>query len=102
MAYVLAGAFTALAGILLASRYGSADMDLGTGYDYDAIAGVLVGGTAIQGGAGSAVRTLIGVVVISTIKMVLRLRGFSDQWQYLITGLIVLAVIMLQTVGERR
>lgn len=102
VAYIFAGAFTALASILLASRYGSADMDLGSGYDYSAIAAVLVGGTAIQGGSGSAVRTLIGVVVISTIEIVLRLRGFSDKWQFLITGLIVLAVIMLHTVSERR
>ena len=88
--------------ILLAARYGSGDMELGLGYDYTAIAAVLVGGTAIQGGSGSVVRTLIGVTVIAVIATVLLLRGFSQQWQYLITGLIVLAVIMLHTIGERR
>src|SRR5205814_1621819 len=60
-AYVIAGACAAVSGILLAARYGSGDMELGTGYDYTAIAAVLVGGTAIQGGSGSVVRTLIGV-----------------------------------------
>ncbi len=45
---------------------------------------------------------MIGVVVIATIEVVLLLRGFSQQLQYLITGLIVLGVIILQTVGERR
>jgi ribose/xylose/arabinose/galactoside ABC-type transport system permease subunit len=102
LAYVLAGAFSAVAGILLAARYGSGDMELGLGYDYTAIAAVLVGGTAIQGGSGSVVRTLIGVTVIAVIATVLLLRGYSQQWQYLITGLIVLAVIMLHTIGERR
>jgi ribose/xylose/arabinose/galactoside ABC-type transport system permease subunit len=102
VAYMLAGAFSAVAGILLAARYGSGDMELGLGYDYTAIAAVLVGGTAIQGGSGSVVRTLIGVTVIAIIATVLLLRGFSQQWQYLITGLIVLAVIMLHTIGERR
>ena len=102
VAYVLAGACSAVSGVLLAARYGSGDMELGLGYDYTAIAAVLVGGTAIQGGSGSVVRTLIGVTVIAIIATVLLLRGFSQQWQYLITGLIVLAVIMLHTIGERR
>ncbi len=102
VAYALAGAFSAVAGVLLAARYGSGDMELGTGYDYTAIAAVLVGGTAIQGGSGSVVRTLIGVTVIATIEVVLLLRGFSQQLQYLFTGLIVLAVIMLHSIGERR
>ena len=102
VAYVLAGACSAVSGVLLAARYGSGDMELGLGYDYTAIAAVLVGGTAIGGGSGSVVRTLIGVTVIAVIATVLLLRGFSQQWQYLITGLIVLAVIMLHTIGERR
>jgi len=101
-AYVIAGACAAISGVLLAARYGSGDMELGTGYDYTAIAAVLVGGTAIQGGSGSVVRTLIGVTVIAIIEVVLLLRGFSQQLQYLITGLIVLSVIMLHTIGERR
>ena len=100
-AYVLAGACTAISGILLSARYGSGDMDLGTGYDYSAIAAVLVGGTAIQGGSGSVIRTAIGVLVIAMVQVVLRLRGFSEQLQYLITGPIVLVVIMLHSVGER-
>jgi ribose/xylose/arabinose/galactoside ABC-type transport system permease subunit len=101
-AYVLAGACSAISGILLAARYGSGDMEIGAGYDYSAIAGVLVGGTSIQGGSGSVLRTLIGVTVIAIIEIVLLLRGFSQQLQYLITGLIVLGVIMLHTLGERR
>jgi ribose/xylose/arabinose/galactoside ABC-type transport system permease subunit len=102
VAYVLAGACSAVSGVLLAARYGSGDMELGTGYDYTAIAAVLVGGTAIQGGSGSVVRTLAGVTVIAIIEVVLLLRGFSQQLQYFITGVIVLAVIMLHTIGERR
>ena len=101
VAYGLAGAFTAVSGMLLAARYGSGDMELGAGYDYSAIAAVLVGGTTITGGSGSVVRTLIGVTVIAIVEVVLLLRGFSEQLQYLITGLIVLGVIMLHTLGER-
>ncbi len=101
IAYVLAGGCAAISGVLLAARYGSGDMELGAGYDYTAIAAVLVGGTGISGGSGSALRTFVGVTVIATIEVVLLLRGFSEQLQYLITGIIVLAVIMLHAVGER-
>ena len=102
LAYAIAGTCAAIGGVLLAARYGSGDMELGAGYDYSAIAAVLVGGTGISGGSGSAWRTLIGVIVIAVIEVVLLLRGFSEQLQYLITGLIVLSVIMLHTLGERR
>jgi ribose/xylose/arabinose/galactoside ABC-type transport system permease subunit len=101
-AYGIAGVATGLAGILLAARYGSGDMDIGSGYEYRAIAAVLVGGNAIQGGAGSVWRSGVGVVVLAAIEMALRLRGFDDQWQYFFTGLVMLAVVMLQASVARR
>ena len=101
-AYAIAGATSALAGILLAARYGSGDMDIGGGYEYRAIAAVLVGGTAIKGGAGSVLRGCAGVIVITAIEMVLRLRGYGEEWQYLITGLVLLGVVMAQSEGTRR
>ena len=101
-AYLWAGLFVAVPGIMLAARYNSANMEYGVGYDYDAIAAVLVGGTPIHGGEGSVLRTLVGVAVIATVQAIVLLHGFRQEWQYLITGLIVLFVIMLHTVGGRR
>jgi ribose transport system permease protein len=101
-AYVFAGFCTAIAGILMAARYSSGDMDYGVGYEYQAISAVLVGGTAIQGGAGSALRTLFGAFIISAIEGLLLLNGFSTQMQYFLIGVIVLVVIMLQTFGDER
>ncbi len=101
-AYAIAGVATGLAGILLSARYGSGDMDIGTGYEYRAIAAVLVGGNAIAGGAGSVWRSCIGVAVLAAIEMTVRLRGFSEEWQYVFTGLVMLAVVMLQASGGRR
>jgi len=101
-AYVWAGLFTAVSAVLMAARYASGDMEHGIGYDYHAISAVLVGGTAIQGGDGSALRTLLGTVIISVIQGLLLLWGFSTQMQYLIVGVIVLGVIMLHTLGEAR
>jgi ribose transport system permease protein len=76
-------------------------MNYGLGYEYDAIAAVLVGGTVIKGGAGSVLRTLAGAIVIGVIQVVLVLQGLRTEWQYLIAGLIVLGVIALQTPGTR-
>jgi ribose/xylose/arabinose/galactoside ABC-type transport system permease subunit len=99
--YLYAGLFTAFAGILLAIRYDSASMSYGAGYEYDAVAAVLVGGTAIKGGQGSVVRTLAGAIVIALVQVVLLLQGFRPEWQYLIAGLIVLAMVALQSPGAR-
>jgi ribose/xylose/arabinose/galactoside ABC-type transport system permease subunit len=101
-AYIWAGLFTSLAGIMLAIRYDAANMDYGVGYDYDAIAAVLVGGTAIGGGHGSAWRTLAGAIVIAGVQVMLLLKGLRQEWQYLAAGLIVLAVIILQSRGRGR
>jgi ribose/xylose/arabinose/galactoside ABC-type transport system permease subunit len=96
-AYLWSGMFTALAGILLAIRYGSATMSYGIGYEYDAISAVLVGGISIHGGTGSMWRTLAGIFVIAVVQAVLLLRGFRQEWQFLFAGVIVLGVIALQT-----
>ena len=101
-AYVLAGLCTAFTAVLMAARYGSGDMEHGLGYDYQAISSVLVGGTAISGGEGSALRTLAGAFIIAVVEGLLLLNGFGTQWQYLTIGLIVLGVIMLQSLGEER
>lgn len=101
-AYFWAGLFSAVAGILLGLRYNQANMEFGTGYDYDAIAAILVGGTAIQGGHGSIIRTFAGAIFIATIQVLLLLHGFRQEWQYLFAGIIVLLVVMLQTTGRRR
>jgi ribose/xylose/arabinose/galactoside ABC-type transport system permease subunit len=99
-AYMAAGICTAVAGILMAARYSAGDMELGIGYDYSAISGVLVGGTAISGGEGSALRSVIGAFIIAVCQVLLLLHGFSTQIQYLAIGIIVLVVIMLQTLAD--
>jgi ribose/xylose/arabinose/galactoside ABC-type transport system permease subunit len=91
---------TALAGILMAARYSSGDLELGLGYDYSAISAVLVGGTAVGGGEGSAIRSLVGAFIIAVCQVLLLLHGYSTQIQYLAIGVIVLLVIMLQTLAD--
>jgi ribose/xylose/arabinose/galactoside ABC-type transport system permease subunit len=91
-----------MTGVLLASRYNQANMEFALRYDYDAIAAVLVGGTAIQGGSGSMLRTFVGVAAVSVIQIVLLLHGFREEWRLFITGLIVLAVVVLYSKRQRQ
>jgi ribose/xylose/arabinose/galactoside ABC-type transport system permease subunit len=76
-------------------------MEFALHYDYDAIAAVLVGGTAIQGGSGSMLRTFVGVIAIGVIQVLLLLHGLREEWRILATGLIVLAVIVLYSNRRR-
>lgn len=95
LAWAFFGGCTALTGVFLASFTTSATVTLGGTLTLDAIAAVLVGGTAIAGGRGSAWQTLGGAVLIAVISDVLLLRGFSTGMQILVKGLLVLAVVVL-------
>ncbi len=75
----------------------SATVTLGGTLTLDAIAAVLVGGTAITGGRGSALQTLGGALLIAVIADVLLMRGFSTGAQILVKGILVLAVVVLST-----
>ncbi|WP_432837623.1 ABC transporter permease [Dactylosporangium sp. CA-092794] len=105
LAWAFFGACTALTGVFLASFNTSATVTLGGTLTLDAIAAVLVGGTAIAGGHGSALQTLGGAVLISVLSDVLLLRGFATGTQILVKGVLVLAVVIavhLRTHRSRR
>jgi ribose/xylose/arabinose/galactoside ABC-type transport system permease subunit len=96
LVYAMAGLFSGISGVLLAARYGAGTIEMGSGFDYSAIAGVLLGGTAIAGGQGSVTRSLVGVAVMAVVAVVLLLRDFETQYQYLLTGLIVFIAVLAQ------
>jgi len=96
-AYALAGFFTALGGILLAVRFNSGDMQMGVGLEYQAIAAVLVGGVAVEGGRGSIWGTFGGVMAIAAMNAIALLWGIGIETQRLLVGLAVLAVLVLQS-----
>ncbi|MDR3376552.1 MAG: ABC transporter permease [Ancalomicrobiaceae bacterium] len=101
-AHVLAGAFAAIGGILVASRFGSADMQTARGFEYTAIAAVLIGGTSIAGGSGSLLQTLLGIAAIAVINALALMQGFSMEVQRLTVGCAVLVVIVLQGLGRMK
>ena len=102
VAWAFFGLCLAITGVFLAAFNTSATTNLAGTLTLDAIAAVLVGGTAIAGGKGSALRTLGGAVLISVISDVLLLRGYSTGVQILVKGILVLAVVVLVHVRGRR
>lgn len=101
LAHVAAGAFAAVGGVLISSRFGAADMQTARGFEYTAIAAVLIGGTSIVGGRGSLLQTFLGMGAIAIINALALLQGFSMEVQRLTIGLAVLAVIVIQGIGRR-
>jgi ribose transport system permease protein len=100
--YTLSGLLAGLAGVLLASRLGSGQPVAGGGWELDAIAAVVVGGTLLTGGQGSAVSTLIGVVLLGVILNILTQENISPWWQLLFRGVILLVVVIVQRVLSKR
>jgi len=100
--YAVEGLFVGLAGIVIASRMNSAQPGLGVGYELDAIAAAVIGGTSLAGGEGSIVGTVIGAFLISTLRIGLSVAGVPDQWKSVITGLVVIGAVWLDILRRRR
>jgi simple sugar transport system permease protein/ribose transport system permease protein len=92
----------ALAGVFVATQFGQGTLDQFDGADIDAIAAILVGGAAIQGGEGSAVRTALGAVFIAALQNLMVLRGFSFGVRLFFVGLAILISVSVFTVIRNR
>ncbi|MGH1565796.1 ABC transporter permease [Mumia sp. DW29H23] len=91
--YALAGLFTGLAGIMISARLGSAQPATGMGYELQAIAAVVIGGTSLAGGKGSIIGTLIGALIISVLNNGLQIMSIAQEWQNVILGLVILVAV---------
>ena len=99
--YGLAGAVCGIAGILIASRINSAQPAIGQGYELDAIAAVVIGGTSLSGGRGTMLGTMIGALIISVVANGLRILSVPQEWQIVVTGSIIILAVYLDILRRR-
>lgn len=100
--YALAGGICGIAGILIAARLNSAQPALGQGYELDAIAAVVIGGTSLSGGRGTVLGTLIGALIMSVLTNGLRILSVAPEWQTVVTGAIIIVAVYADQLGRRR
>jgi ribose transport system permease protein len=99
--YALAGGICGVAGLLIASRLNSAQPALGQGYELDAIAAVVIGGTSLSGGRGTIIGTLIGALIISVLANGLRILSVAQEWQTVVTGSIIILAVYFDILRRR-
>jgi rhamnose transport system permease protein len=99
--FAVAGGLSGLAAVLTAVRSSTVDADLGKGLELQVIAAVVVGGTAISGGRGTLLGTLLGVLLLGTVGPALLFLGFPPQWEKAVQGLIILLAVAADAFGRR-
>jgi ribose transport system permease protein len=100
--YALNGAICGVAGLLIASRLNSAQPALGQGYELDAIAAVVIGGTSLSGGSGTILGTIIGAFIMSVLTNGLRILSVAQEWQTVVTGVIIILAVYTDILRRRR
>jgi ribose transport system permease protein len=95
-AYALSGFFAAVAGICQAAQETQGDPETGMGYELDAIAMVVIGGTSLAGGKGSVTLTLIGVLTIGYLQKILSLNAAPEATRLMLTGAIIVCAVLFQ------
>ena len=99
--YVLCGFLAGLSGVILSARTNSGQPAVGTGYELDAIAAVVIGGTSMTGGLGTIVGTFIGTLMIGTINNGLNLMDVSSYYQMIVKGFIILGAVFFDLHSKR-
>jgi ribose transport system permease protein len=100
LAYLLSGFFSALGGVLLVSRLGIAQPNVGVGYELDAIAACVIGGAILGGGGGSVVGAFGGVLTLGLIDNLLNLFNVQSYYQQILKGLIIVVAVLARRVTK--
>ena len=102
MVYVLTGALSGLAGVLTASRFGTATSSTGSGVEMTVISAAVIGGVSLTGGKGTVAGAVLGVVLMSVISNILVILNVSVHWQNFITGAILILAIIFDALSNRK
>jgi ribose transport system permease protein len=100
--YTLSGGICSISGLLVASRLNSAQPALGQGYELDAIAAVVIGGTSLAGGTGTILGTVIGAFIMSVLINGLRIMSVAQEWQMVLTGLIIIVAVYTDSLRHKK
>ena len=100
--YSFAGGICGIAGLLMASRLNSAQPALGQGYELDAIAAVVIGGTSLSGGSGTILGTIIGAFIMSVLTNGLRIMSVAQEWQIIVTGVIIILAVFADNMRKKK
>lgn len=99
--FALSGLFAAVAGILLAARLASVPPQLGRGYELQAIAAAVLGGTSLAGGRGTVVGTAMAALLLGTINAGLQIAGVDPTWYQVFVGASILTAVAFHQWSER-
>ncbi|MCQ8241126.1 ABC transporter permease [Rhizosaccharibacter radicis] len=100
-AFMLSGALAAVSGMMLSSRLSSAQTNAGMGYELDAIAATVLGGTSLSGGTGSMIGTLLGTLVIGVINNGMNMLSIPYFYQLIVKGMVILVAVWLDTRNKK-
>lgn len=98
--YVCSGILCGLAGAFMACRLGAGSPTIGSGWELDAIAAVVVGGASLMGGTGTALNSVLGALIIGFIRNILNLLGVATYPQLIVKGLIIILAVLSQNLGS--
>jgi ribose transport system permease protein len=100
--YIASGVLCGLASIIEAGRLATVQPAGGNGYELLAIGAVLIGGTSMSGGEGSILATLIGAILVTTIRNGLNILGVNAFWQYVVNGCVIVAAVAVDQLRQRK
>jgi ribose/xylose/arabinose/galactoside ABC-type transport system permease subunit len=101
LTYVICGATAAIASMVMVGRLNSAQPIAADGYELDAIAAVVLGGTSMNGGAGSIWGTLLGALTMTIMRNGMNLLNVHTYWQKIINGIIIIVAVMFDTLRDK-
>jgi ribose transport system permease protein len=99
--YSIAGALSAVGGIIVTSRLDSAQPNAGVSFELDAIAAVVIGGTSLSGGKGTIMGTVQGALIIGILNNGLVLLNVSPFWQQVVKGFVILLALVIEKFGSK-